>query len=271
MTKAGFFKVFLGIETPDEESLKLTKKLQNIATDLDEACQTINRAGLQIIAGCIIGFDNERRHADRRLKDFAIRNSIPEMFITPLQVRPGTDLWTRMEREGRLDSDTYRADLGSNTGVPNFLPTRPVEEIMEEVVNLYEELYEPGFFLQRTYEHFRAMRPLPFKRPFSIPRMEELKTVAITFFRQGVLYRSRLKFWKYLIKALIHFPKRIDLYASACISGEHFFEYRRNIREQWEARKKTEALDEQSWRPAGVETAPPAAISEAVQNAGGVG
>jgi hypothetical protein len=60
MVKAGFTKVFLGIETPDRESLVLSKKVQNVATNMDDACRTINRAGLQIIAGCILGFDNER-------------------------------------------------------------------------------------------------------------------------------------------------------------------------------------------------------------------
>jgi len=136
MVRAGFFKVFLGIETLDKESLKLAKKVQNIDTDIDRACQIINRAGLQIIAGCILGFDNEHAGADQLLIDFAIRNQIPEMFITLLQVGPGTDLWTRLEKEGRLRWRGYDENIGSQTGLINFVPTRPINEIVKEFIHL---------------------------------------------------------------------------------------------------------------------------------------
>ena len=84
MVKACFSQVFLGVETPDEDSLRASGKFQNVALDLDRACQTINQAGMMVIAGCIIGFDNETSGADGRLIDFAVRNQIPEMFVSLL-------------------------------------------------------------------------------------------------------------------------------------------------------------------------------------------
>ena len=118
MVKAGFFKVFLGIETCDLDSLRRTCKHQNAAVDLDEACRKINRAGLQIQAGCIIGFDHETPGAGRRLIEFAVRNQIPEMFCTMLQAGPGTDMWKRLQAEGRLlglpkQTRTWEARWGS--------------------------------------------------------------------------------------------------------------------------------------------------------------
>ena len=166
MVRAGFWKVFLGIETLDRESLKDAKKFQNAAVDLDQVCEKINRAGLQIIAGCILGFDNERPGADQRLIDFASRNHIPEMFVTLLQAGPGTDLWKRLEKEGRLMFGGFNDNLGSQTGLINFLPTRPRSEIAGEFIRLYDALYDPEFYLNRSFEYLSRMESPPPKRLF---------------------------------------------------------------------------------------------------------
>jgi len=230
MVEAGFFKVFLGIETPDKESLKLTKKLQNAAVDLDSVCETINKAGLQIIAGCIIGFDNERPGADERLIEFANRNQIPEMFITLLQVGPGTDLYERLKKEGRLLEASWDDEIGSQTSAINFIPTRSARQIVEEFIRLYDVLYQPEAFLDRTYQHFLRMERTPLKRRFAFPTHRERCAVGITVFRQGVLYPSRWKFWRLFIKALYHFPRRFPQYLSSCVMAEHYYEYRETIK-----------------------------------------
>ncbi len=230
MRQAGFYRVFLGIETPDQDSLELAKKFQNVSIDLDQACSKINRAGLQIIAGCILGFDHERPGADQRLIDFAVRNSIPEMFVTLLQAGPGTDLWSRLKTEGRLLSATCDQNLGSQTGLINFIPTRPVHEIVDEFTRLYEALYDPESYLERTFKHFAAMTDPPFEKGFSPPYLSEIRAVLITLFRQGVLYRSRWKFWKYFFSALFRFPKRFKYFLSSCVTAEHYYEYRRTIK-----------------------------------------
>jgi len=233
MVRAGFFKVFLGIETLDEESLKLANKTQNIEADLNRDCQTINRAGLQIIAGCIIGFDNERAGADQRLIDFAILNEIPEMFITLLQAGPGTDMWNRLEREGRLQNWRCDENTGSQTALINFAPTRPMAEIVDEFINLYQVLYDPGFYLERTFRHIARMQSSPVKMPFSIPSLPELRAVLTILYRQGMRYPSRWKFWKYFFAAMFTFPKnRFEQFVSACVMGEHYFEFRETVKEK---------------------------------------
>ena len=235
MVTAGFYRVFLGIESPDRESLVLAGKHQNAAVDLDLVCRKITKAGLQIIAGCIIGFDNERAGSDKQLIDFAVRNSIPEMFITLLQVGPGTELYDRMAKEGRLMGTLLNDNLSSQTALVNFLPARPVREIAEEFVRLYDTLYEPDFFLDRIFAHFSQMDPPRFRKKFLPPYLSEVRAVIITMFRQGVLYPSRLKFWKYLILGLVKFPKRIQHYFTGCIMAEHYFDYRRTIRKEIQA------------------------------------
>jgi len=230
MVRASFWKVFLGIETPDKENLKQAKKFQNAAVDLDEVCEKINRAGLQIIAGCILGFDNESQGADQRLIDFASRNHIPDMFVTLLQAGPGTDLWKRLETEGRLLFEGYTDNLGSQTGLINFLPTRPRREIAEEFIHLYSVLYEPKFYLERSFECLSRMESPPPKKAFSPPYAWELKAVFIALFRQGVLYPSRFTFWRFFWKALVKFPRRFRFFLSACIVAEHYYEYCHTIK-----------------------------------------
>lgn len=241
MVRAGFNRVFLGIETTDLESLKLTKKFQNAATDLDRACRTINRAGLQIIAGCIIGFDNEQAGADERLIAFAERNNIAEMFITLLHAAPGTDLWKRLGKEGRLLQREFDDDFGNQLGTMNFVTTRSSNEIISEFVALYDHLYDPPQFLERTYNHFRNMAPLPFKKASRPPRWNEIRAVLIMFYRQGVLSGSRLLFWKYLFSALRRFPDRVPNYLAACVTAEHYYEYREKIIGELGARTSQES------------------------------
>jgi radical SAM superfamily enzyme YgiQ (UPF0313 family) len=235
MVRAGFWKVFLGIETLDRESLKDAKKFQNAAVDLDKACEKINRAGLQIIAGCILGFDNELPGADQRLIDFATRNQIPEMFVTLLQAGPQTDLWVRLEKEGRLLFTGFSDNLGSQTGLINFLPTRPRAEIANEFIRLYDVLYDPEFYLKRSYECMARMESKPPHKSFSPPYLSELRAVLITLFRQGVLYPSRFTFWKYFIRGLTKFPLRFRYFLSACVVAEHYYEFRHTIKEELEA------------------------------------
>ncbi|HMK37522.1 MAG TPA: B12-binding domain-containing radical SAM protein [Desulfomonilaceae bacterium] len=244
MVRAGFWKVFLGIETPDKDNLKEAKKFQNTAVDLDEVCQKINRAGLQIIAGCILGFDHERAGADQRLIDFAAKNNIPEMFVTLLQAGPGTELWLRLEREGRLLFAGFSDNLGSQTGLINFLPTRPRREIATEFIRLYRQLYEPEFYLKRTFEHLSAMKGQLPKKPFALPYISELRAVFITLFRQGIVSPSRLTFWKFFCKALFTFPDRFRYFLSACIVAEHYYEYCGTIQKELEAQLADVPLSE---------------------------
>jgi radical SAM superfamily enzyme YgiQ (UPF0313 family) len=231
MLRAGFYSVFLGVETTDEESLKRSGKIQNIAMDLDEACEKINRAGLQIIAGCILGFDHERPGADQRLIDFAARRHIPEMFITLLQAGPGTALWKRLQGEGRLlpmDEETLQ-DYSNQTGLCNFIPTRSISEIVDEFIHLYDVLYDPVFFMKRAFNHFALMAPPKIKKPLRAPSHHEIRAVLLSFFRQGVFKPYRFNFWVILFKAFLRFPERMPAFIATCIKGEHFFEYRETI------------------------------------------
>lgn len=225
MFVAGFRGVFLGIETQDVESLKAARKHQNVVSDLDEACRKINRAGFQIIAGVILGFDHEKPAAGQRLLDFAIRNNIPELFVTLLQAVPGTDLHQRLGKENRLLPINHEF-MSNQTALPNFIPTRPIPELADEYLNLYRTLYDPAAYTKRVYQHLLSMAPPKINLPFAWPTWQEARAVYTLFLRQGFFYSSRWTFWSCFFKALWNYPERVDRFITACVLEEHYREFR---------------------------------------------
>jgi radical SAM superfamily enzyme YgiQ (UPF0313 family) len=232
MVRAGFFRVFMGIETTDHESLRQAKKFQNSAVDLDQACKAVNRAGLQVVAGCIIGFDNEAPGADQRLIEFANRNHIPEMFVTLLQAGPGTEIWKRLKAEDRLLSTVCDDSFGNQTGLMNFLPTRPMSQIVEEFINIHEVLYERKSYLKRAFDHLSRMVPPPVSESFGAPSPLEILAGVKVVLRLGVIHSSRWTFWRSIIGGLIKFPRRMRHFFTYCVTLEHYHAYRLTIRDQ---------------------------------------
>ncbi|MFC1833194.1 B12-binding domain-containing radical SAM protein [Thermodesulfobacteriota bacterium] len=229
MYRAGFWKVFLGIETTDKENLLQIGKRQNAVVSLEEVCEKVNKAGLQIIAGCIIGFDGERSGAGKLLIAFSERTKIPEMFTTLLQAGPGTDMWKRLEREGRLLENPIDDNLGSQTAGMNFIPTRPESEIVDEFVDLYNQLYEPASYMERCYSYYTSMENPPPKKRDARITISELKAVLRVIWRQGIVRPSRWLFWKYVIAFVLNCPQQITRYFSTFVLAEHYYEYRHTI------------------------------------------
>ncbi len=229
MVKAGFFRVFLGIESTDVESLLLAKKGQNAKRDLVEVCTKVCKAGLQIIAGCILGFDNEKAGAGDRIRLFAEQSKIADVFITILQAPPGSLLWKRLENEGRSPFETTGGNEGNSACLMNFEPTRPVEEIVDEFIAAYDVLYEPNAYLERAYAQFRMMDPLPYNAPIKVPKFNELKAMFVVALRQGLLRNTRFTFWKLMLKALWNFPERLDKFIASAVFLEHLYEFKQTI------------------------------------------
>lgn len=232
MAQAGFYAVFLGIETPDQDSLQVTRKFQNTRHPLAEACRTINQAGLLIYAGFIIGFDGERAGAGKRIQAFVEETSIPQPMLGILQALPNTELWQRLEREQRLLEDaTYGADLNS---LMNFIPTRLMAEIAKEYLDAIWTMYEPQNYLKRCFEHCLMIAPNPrLQQNIDFPIGKGLRLVAQLFWRQGWQRQDiRAQFWRQLWGILRTKPQFLNMYLGLCAAGEHFWEYRILARER---------------------------------------
>jgi len=237
MGQAGFHAVFLGIETPDVDLLKMTKKQHNIRRPLIDACRKINEAGMLIHCGMIIGFDGEKPGAGDRIQSFVEETSIPQAMLAVLQAVPKTPLWNRLEREGRLLllTDTSKPFLGNDTAaMPNFTPTRPVREIAKEFVEAAWNLYEPSHYLRRCYRQVRRIRVIhPFRQNVRTPFRVAARLMPRLLWRQGILTKgARLQFWLQLAGILLTKPQLLMLYLNMCGAGEHFFNFRQMVRER---------------------------------------
>jgi radical SAM superfamily enzyme YgiQ (UPF0313 family) len=241
MVECNFNAVFLGIETPDEDSLQMTKKYQNTRNPLVEAVGSINRTGLRVMAGFIIGFDGEKTGAGDRIVEFVEQTAIPTALFSILQALPNTALWHRLEKEGRLLNK--HSDV-NQTNLMNFIPTRPVEEIAREYMNTFCALYEPERFLDRVYRHFLPMAPSPCQAPARMPSLVDVKAVATIIWRQGFKRNTRWKFWHHLFGILQHNPGVLEHYLTVCAHAEHFIEFRQLVRDQIEAQLAEYRLEE---------------------------
>ncbi|MCP6761143.1 MAG: DUF4070 domain-containing protein [Fischerella sp. CENA71] len=233
MVESGFAAVFLGIETPDEESLQLTKKFQNTRSSLVESVQTIIKAGLRPMAGFIIGFDGEKSGAGDRIVRFAEQAAIPSTTFAMLQALPDTALWHRLKKEGRL-RENKDGNINQTT-LMNFIATRPLEEIAREYVEAFCDLYDPVKYLDRTYRCFLMMGTPKWKAPFKMPEWVVIKALLIVIWRQGIKRQTRWKFWHHLFSIIKRNPSVTEHYLATCAHNEHFLEYRQIVRDQIES------------------------------------
>lgn len=228
MAQAGFYGVFLGIETPDQDSLQVTRKVQNTRNPLVEACRTINQAGLLIYAGFIIGFDGERTGAGERIQAFVEETNIPQPMLGILQALPNTALWERLKQEQRLLAGVGGVEVGDQNSIMNFLPTRPLDEVCQEYVAAIWTMYEPANYLRRCFQQCLNITPNPnLQQNMYFPPGKGIRLAAQLFWKQGWCRSSiRGQFWRQLWVLLRTKPQFLNMYLGLCAAGEHFWEYR---------------------------------------------
>ena len=234
MAEARFYAVFLGIETPDQDSLHATKKVQNTRNSLVEACYKINQAGLLIYAGFILGFDGERTGAGDRIQAFVEQTNIPQPMLGILQAVPNTALWSRLQREQRLIENISTTATGDQNGLMNFVPTRPIAEIAKEYVEGFWMLYEPANYLSRCFEQCLSIKVTTgWQQTMKLPFHIGLRVVAQLIWHQGIRRPEiRGQFWHQLWTILWKKPQVLIMYLGLCLTGEHFWEYRILARER---------------------------------------
>lgn len=156
MKNAGFASVFLGIETPDEDSLIANHKLQNTRRDLLENVKTIQNYGIEVMGGFILGFDTDREDIFDRMVEFIQKSAIPVAMVGLLQAMPGTQLFHRLWNENRI----VDAGDGDNTdGKLNFLPRMDPATLMDGYRSVLERIYSCEAYYERVELFLRRCRP----------------------------------------------------------------------------------------------------------------
>jgi radical SAM superfamily enzyme YgiQ (UPF0313 family) len=151
MNDANFFGVFVGIESPDPETLIMTQKKQNTRRDIAESIHKIYASGLWITAGFIVGFDSEKASVANAMIALIEDAAIPVCMLGLLYALPNTQLQRRLAREGRLHpppkiDDTYGDQCTSGL---NFDTLRPRQEILFDYQRVLDKVYEPAAFAAR--------------------------------------------------------------------------------------------------------------------------
>jgi radical SAM superfamily enzyme YgiQ (UPF0313 family) len=146
MAAASLLSVFVGIETPNQDALKETKKRQNVGVDMVERTERFARHGIMVSAGIIVGFDSDTPAIFDQVVDFAMRTPIPMFNVAPLNAAHGTPLRAKMEKVGRL-----HADVRTATMTRNIVPAQmSVEQLSNGVHRLTHALLEPEGFAKRV-------------------------------------------------------------------------------------------------------------------------
>src|SRR5499426_1046081 len=139
MRRAHFHHVFLGIETPVEASLKEAQKGQNLRRNLLDSVRKIQSYGMEVMAGFIVGFDNDPEDVFDRQIEFIRHSAIPLAMVGILTALPDTNLWRRLHREGRL----IKESSGSNSEWLNFVPTMEIERLISGHKTILRTIYNP--------------------------------------------------------------------------------------------------------------------------------
>ena len=216
MVDAGFSTVFIGIETPDESSLAECSKKQNRGRDLLENVRTIQRAGIQVQAGFIVGFDSDAPSIFQRQVDFIQKSGIVTAMVGLLQAIPDTRLYKRLHEEGRI----LRNPTGDNVdGTTNFIPRMSLETLTSGYRNILQRIYAPSPYYRRIRTFLREYHP---PRVVTSLSWNNIKTLMYTNLRLGVWGPERFHYWRLIIWTLFHRPALLQTAITLAIYGHHF-------------------------------------------------
>jgi radical SAM superfamily enzyme YgiQ (UPF0313 family) len=200
MREAHFITVFVGIETPEIDTLDRMGKKQNIRVPILDAVATLNSYGIEVVSGIIQGLDGETAESGRLLLEFVERSRIPMLTINLLQALPKTPLWERLAREGRLLGETS----GRESNV-RFL--RPYDEVVATWRRCIAEAYAPerlfGRLIHQVDATYANRIVTPSRGTLTVANLRRALTIGFNLaLRVGLLSDYRRLFWRAVRHAL---------------------------------------------------------------------
>jgi radical SAM superfamily enzyme YgiQ (UPF0313 family) len=221
MKDAGFVSVFLGIETPDESGLIAANKLQNTRRGLLESVAIIQSYGMQVMGGFILGFDTDREDIFERMTEFIQKSGIPVAMVGLLQAMPGTQLFRRLGREGRI----LHTDAGDNTSISlNFLPRMDATKLVEGYRSVLKQIYSSEAYYKRVMLHLKRTQAARGENRIKQRWLTRANARALvtSIVRQGVFGRQRWSYWKFLASAVTRYRHSFGAAMTLVVMGYHF-------------------------------------------------
>jgi radical SAM superfamily enzyme YgiQ (UPF0313 family) len=217
MAKAGFEAVFIGIESPNEESLIECNKIQNRNRDLVASVKKIQEFGLEVQGGFIVGFDNDPPTIFDKLTNFIQETGIVTAMVGLLNAPNGTKLQKRLLSEGRLLKDF----TGNNTDFSiNFIPQMNTEVLLDGYKKILNTIYSPKYYYERVMRFMKVFEPKK-KKVFHL-NPNYILALFKSIFKLGIFGEERYYYWKLFFWSLFRKPQLFSLAILFTIYGFHF-------------------------------------------------
>lgn len=232
MRESLFVTMFCGIETPEPVALRAMKKSQNLRTPILESVKTLNRYGIEVVSGIILGLDTDTPETPQAIIDFATESQIPLMTVNILYALPHTPLHTRLQKAGRLVDDQKRDS--------NIIFLDGYEVVVERWQRVISHIYDPRNLYTRFATQARETYPNRHQPRLSWNKLRwrtlkrALQIFSRLIFNVGIRSHYRREFWKmfwqlasrgkiYAIEALFHVAvvaHHLIMYARECVDGK---------------------------------------------------
>ena len=217
MVKAGFEAVFIGIESPNDDSLVECNKPQNRNRDLIASIKKIQQAGLEVQGGFIVGFDNDPPSIFEKLANFIQESGIVTAMVGLLNAPKGTKLQKRLEDEGRMLENF----TGSNTDFSiNFIPKMDLNALLEGYQKILDKIYSPKYYYERVMRFLKEFDPKKKKIFHFNPNY--ILALFKSIIKLGVMGEERIYYWKLFFWSLFRKPQLFSLAILFSIYGFHF-------------------------------------------------
>ncbi len=215
MKDANFTRVFMGIETPVEESLKEAHKMQNTRKNLVESVHRVQDYGLEVMAGFIVGFDSDPEDIFDRQVRFIQESAIPVAMVGLLLALPNTQLFRRLKSEGRILDEGHGDNMDLHL---NFIPRMNAQRLVQGYRDILSRIYTPEAYYERVLRFLDR-----YKHPNHRPRvLGDYASVARSIIKQGIFSESRGSYWKFLATAALRYRNTFDTAMTLAVMGHHF-------------------------------------------------
>jgi radical SAM superfamily enzyme YgiQ (UPF0313 family) len=217
MQGANFDSVFIGIETPEEEGLLSCGKLHNTNKDLVEKVKIIQRHGLEVQGGFILGFDTDTANSFDNMIKFIQKSGIVTAMVGLLHAIPETALYKRLHGEERI----IATPTGDNTDFSlNFIPEMRLDSLMEGYKRVIDTLFSPKYYNKRIITYLKEYNKIAVNTKLSF-RMQ-MKALSKSIWKIGIIGKGKFHFWKLIFWTLFRKPSLISEAITHSIYGYHY-------------------------------------------------
>lgn len=228
MSGAGFNNVFVGIETPNEESLCECNKYANKNRDMAASVRILQNHGFQVMGGFIVGFDSDPASIFKSQINFIQKTGIVTAMVGILMAPPETKLWHRLMKEGRI----IPGGTGDNTdGTTNMVPKMNFDVLVNGYKQILESIYSPKQYYERIATFLKEYRPSRNLSSSIKLGAGELVTLLRATFILGFKDKASRHYWKLIFLSLLKYPRQIGLCVTLAVQGFHFRKVYEKVRE----------------------------------------